>query len=744
MNRATTPNILDAVLTVTPAPDVSQETRGALMWLSVGRIYDNPFQPRQNYDDVESLAESIWALRHELPGTMGLQQPPVARVIVFGADGDAVPVDRSIYSDPAALRRLALSDKHAVELHFGHRRLRAWRLLRERDAAGYAEFPVLLAFADDLGMWKHVVAENAQRKDISPLEEAESLRTAITRFNLTHAQAAEPFGFARTTVSNKLRLLELPDDIRQRLAAGRITERHARALLTLAPAPHLWKAVHLDGEMSVAELEKHVDVLIARCQPLAPQPNTGYKVAREGYYGGEQRYQVKSDKCDPPAWPYDWTPSASDQGGVKIFGACMGCQYRVQFGGDAGARCALLDGHCFSAKGRRWEVEQRQAQAEAIRRASTSSAAGSSAAGGSGGGSATGSAAGGATSDKNQLSGGASAAAAAAAGSAAGGDVSQETSPPAASTPAPALSHIDVAVAADRPVESGERPQWFTRENKHLYDSAPAALLEKGLCSAERCACLVVAYNPHARDHHVRPDAVNAPNMCVGCTSTQRMNNRRKELEVGDLQEHRKRVRAEQEEAERLLREAFEGYRADELWHNRVILGALVQNLTDIEQRYKLKDADLATLQWTLFEGCARAACRTWDTQKWNLEKVRAWLSEVAVAAGRVEPEIGMVATAPAAVSLPEPVEGSGGSEWWRHWEDNWSDEDETAYQDLILDWDGRAWQSLVAKAIRRVHDGAEGMTPALLLRLAQECPDVTLSAVMGNMARERRAVANA
>jgi ParB/RepB/Spo0J family partition protein len=727
--RATTPtNILDEIFN--PAVqaasdgDVSQETRGALMWLPVGRIYDNPFQPRQNYDDVESLAESIWALRRELPGTMGLQQPPVARVIVFGADGDAVPVDRSIYSDPMALRRLAISDKHAVELHFGHRRLRAWRLLRDRDPAGYAEFPVLLAFADDLGMWKHVVAENAQRKDISPLEEAESLRTAITRFNLTHAQAAEPFGFARTTVSNKLRLLELPDDIRQRLADGKITERHARALLTLAPAPHLWHAVHFDREMSVAEMEKHVDVLIARCQPLAPQPNTGYKRAREGYYGGEQRYQVQTDKFDPPAWPYDWTPSASDQGGVKIFGACGGCKYRVQFGGDAGARCAQLEVRCFEAKSRRWEVEQRQAQAEAIRRAAPPAA-----------GSAAGSAAGGSvsqeTSDKKQLSGDDGVA----------GSVSQETSA-SASASAPALNHIDVAVAADRPVESGERPQWFTRENKYLYNSAPAALLEKGLCSAERCACLVVAYNPDAKDHHVRPDAVNAPNMCVGCTSTHRMNNRRKELEVGDLQEHRRRVKAEQEESERLLREAFEGYRADDLWHNRVIVGALVQGETEIEQRYKLKDADMATLQWTIFEGCARCACRTWDgsTQKWNLEKVRAWLHQVATGAGRVEPEIGMVVEAPA---LSRGA-GSGDedAESWRHWEGDWADDDEAAYQDLILDWDGRAWQSLAAKVTKLVYEDPLGITPAVLLRLAMECPDVTLSGHFGRMAREWQAVA--
>ncbi len=725
MARPATPDILDNMLA---AETFSQENdRGALVWLPIGRIYDNPFQPRANYDDVDSLAESIWALRQELPATLGLQQPPVARVVVFGADASAV--ERSAYGDPGAVRRLALSDKHGVELHFGHRRLRAWKLLRDRDPA-YSEFPVLLAYADDLGMWKHVVAENAQRKDINAIEEAETLRLAVDRFHLTLEQAGQPFGYSKSTISNKMRLLNLPENLRLELQAGRMSERHGRALLRLAPAPHLWRAVHLDGEMNVAELERHVDVLIARCKPLASAPNTGYKRAREGYYGGEQRYQVQSDKFGPPDWPYDWEPAVNLSAGVKILGACVGCQYRVQFGGDAGARCALLDGHCFEAKGWQWEAEQRAAQAEAIRRASTSSASAGSAAGVGGAAASAGSASSAGaekTPDEQRLSGD---------GEAAAGSVSQET-------PAPALSRIDVAVAADRPIESGEQPQWFTTSGRHLYHAAPAALLKQGLCSAERCACLVVAYNRDAEDHHVRPDAVNAPNMCVGCTSTQRMNNRRKELEVGDLQEHRKRVRAEQEEAERLIREAFEGYRADDLWHNRVIVGAIVQGSMEIEQRYKLKDADVATLQWALFEGCARVMGRTWDgsTQKWSLEKVQAWLCEVATAAGRVEPEIGMVATAPAEpLSARDAV--AGAVDWYIPWAHDWSDTDEVAYQALIMDWDGHTWQSMAAKATQATYGDPLGITTAVLRRLAQECPEPILSAHFGRMEREWQAVA--
>ena len=692
MSRPTTPDILDSLLATAPA--FSQENdRGALVWLPLGRIYDNPFQPRENYDDVASLAESIWALREELPATLGLQQPPVARVVVFGAD--ATPVDRTLYSDPGALRRLALSDKHGVELHFGHRRLRAWKLLRDRDPA-YAEFPVLLAYADDLGMWKHVVAENAQRKDINAIEEAETLRLAISRFGLTLEQAGEPFGYSKSTISNKMRLLNLPENLRLELQAGRMTERHGRALLRLAPAPHLWsrweRLTLLDK--SVVELEKDVDDLIALCEPLPPAQRTGYKIASEAYYAGERRYVIKTENCDPPAWPYDWAPAPA----AAIRGACVGCQFRATFGGDAGARCTEVGKTCYTAKRRQWEAEQRAAQAKAIQWTP----------------------------------------APAAATPAAADAVSVPAAPAAAQPAAPAISRMSAAIASERTVERASDVTWFSTKSR--YGDAPAALLDKGLCDVQKCACMVVAYNQYATDDHVRPDPEHAPNMCVGCTSTQRLANRRKELEVGDLQEHRKRVRAEQELAEKLLGDAFDGYSAEELWHNRVIMLALLRGNLNIEARYKIGDNhDLATLQRMLVFGIADHACKVWDgsSQKWSVEKVRSWLHLVAVAAGRVEPEIGMVATAPAAVSLPEPVEGSGGSEWWRHWEDNWSDEDETAYQDLIMDWDGRAWQSLVAKATKSL-----GITPAVLHRLAQECPDVTLSAHFGRMARESQAVA--
>lgn len=593
-----------------------QEPRGALVWVPLGRIYDNPFQTRLAYDDehIERLAESIWSLRDELTDTRGLQQPPVARVARFGPDGDAAALDRSAYADPAALRRRLAENGVVVELHFGHNRLRAWRLLRNRDGDAYATFPLLLAYADDRAMWRHAVAENAQRKDISPVEEAATIRVAIERFNMTQEQAGEPFGYARATVTNKLRLLNLPERLRAELQAGHMSERHGRALLRLAPAPHLWESFTRSMlDVSVAELEVKIEELIARCAPLPPAPRTGYKYARQIWYGGEERRQILTDKFDPPAWPYDWVPEhvANLSERSAIVGACKACKFYATFGGDAGARCTLVEGLCKLAKDRQWTLEQQAKQAAALRRSSPADVPDTGSGGGAGDGGA-------ATSDNNGLS-----------------DVSQETSP--------ALDRISTEVAADRGVENTSEVTWFTTKG---YGAAPAALLQKGLCSVERCECMVVAYNRYADDSHVRPDPEHAPNMCVGCKSSARMANRRKELEVGDLQEHRKRMKAEQEEARRLLDEALTTYTADELWHNRVVIRAIAKGNIEIEGSYKINDNyDLATIQEMIFKGIAWYACSIWEgrTRRWSLEKVQAWLHGLAVGAGRVQPSIGMV-----------------------------------------------------------------------------------------------------
>jgi ParB/RepB/Spo0J family partition protein len=640
--RTPTPDILGNIMAHTTGEEFSRENFGALVWLPVGRVYDNPFQTRQAYDDehIARLAESIWSLREELPATLGMQQPPVARVVVFGPDGDEAPLPREEYADPGALRRRLLGDHVAVQLHFGHNRLRAWRLLRERDAGGYGEFPVFVAYAADEAMWRHAVAENAQRKDISPLEEALSIRQAMQAFSLTQERAGEPFGYAKSTVANKLRLLDLPDDLRAAIADGRLSERHGRELLRLAPAPHFYAFFHPDrvAQFSVRELEKEIDKRIHTCLPLPKTPRTGYQVFSVGTW----RTESSKELADPPPWPLDWAPSAQVEG---IVGACEGCRFYATFGVDAGARCTEALSTCMDAKKKRWNVEQAQRQQAALQAAPPSAPA----------------------------------------------QARVEPAPPPITRPDKKLveyteedwaqAKAAEASTSDKKALSGAAPQnapaapihtdlrtidveWFTTRG---YGSAPAALLEKGLCTAERCKCLVLAYHPDPKEDHVRPDAEHAPNMCYGCTSTQRLANRKQEFEHGDVTALRKRVKAEQEEAERLLGEAFATYTADELWHNRMFILRVIEG-ADIPQRYKAKDVDLAGMQSMLFFGAAAATCKRWDgsTQKWDLVRVQTWLAELAAAAGRQVVELPRfdMATPDADVCRWRPVDSPRGTVW--------------------------------------------------------------------------------
>src|SRR6188508_2879396 len=114
------------------------------------------------------------------------------------------------------------------EIVAGERRWRAAQI------AGLHEIPAVLRRIDD----EHAVAlaliENIQREDLNPLEEALALSRLIFEFQLTHQQAAEAVGRSRAAVSNLLRLLELPQPIRELLEGKKLEMGHARALLTLA------------------------------------------------------------------------------------------------------------------------------------------------------------------------------------------------------------------------------------------------------------------------------------------------------------------------------------------------------------------------------------------------------------------------------------------------------------------------------------------------------------------------------
>jgi len=176
-------------------PSAEPQPGETLRQMPVGQLQPGKYQPRREMDEAKlaELSESIKA--------QGVIQPIVVRELAPGK----------------------------FEIVAGERRWRASQL------AGLGEVPVVVRDLDDRTVIAMALIENIQREDLNPLEEAQALQRLIDEFALTHAEAAEAVGRSRASVSNLLRLLELPVAIRVLLESRRLEMGHARALLTLAP-----------------------------------------------------------------------------------------------------------------------------------------------------------------------------------------------------------------------------------------------------------------------------------------------------------------------------------------------------------------------------------------------------------------------------------------------------------------------------------------------------------------------------
>jgi ParB family transcriptional regulator, chromosome partitioning protein len=160
--------------------------------VAVGSITPNPWQPRTSLDqaELEELAQSI--REH------GVLQPVL---VSQQADG-------------------------TYQLITGERRWRAGVL------AGLATIPAVIKEATPRASLEMALVENIQRRDLNPLEEAHAFRQLLDDHGLTQEQLASRIGKSRVAVTNTLRLLQLPEAVRQALASGAISEGHARAILT--------------------------------------------------------------------------------------------------------------------------------------------------------------------------------------------------------------------------------------------------------------------------------------------------------------------------------------------------------------------------------------------------------------------------------------------------------------------------------------------------------------------------------
>jgi len=167
----------------------------AIVQIPLERIEPNPLQPRRQFDPerIRLLSQSI---AHQ-----GVIQPLVLR------------------RHPSAAER--------YQLIAGERRLRALHLL------GWSAAPAIVRAIRDADLLEAALVENLQREPLTPIEEAQALRDLLERHGYTQESLAGRIGRDRSTISNLVRLLELPLPIQEDLEAGRLSAGHARALLSV-------------------------------------------------------------------------------------------------------------------------------------------------------------------------------------------------------------------------------------------------------------------------------------------------------------------------------------------------------------------------------------------------------------------------------------------------------------------------------------------------------------------------------
>lgn len=214
---------LDALLAYTSMETQSNaesenQVQDKLSSIAVDQIQRGKYQPRREMDPqaLEDLANSI--------RTQGVIQPLIVR-----------PVGNK------------------YEIIAGERRWRAAQL------AGLTEVPVIIRRIPDEAAVAIALIENIQRENLNPIEEAIALQRLLEEFGMTHQQVADAIGKSRTSVTNLLRLLALPDEVKDMLERRLIEMGHARTLITLPESAQLEAAqIIVSRSLSVRETENLV------------------------------------------------------------------------------------------------------------------------------------------------------------------------------------------------------------------------------------------------------------------------------------------------------------------------------------------------------------------------------------------------------------------------------------------------------------------------------------------------------
>lgn len=244
MRTATPDSAVVPTASETPAPSDSSpenDTKG-LVYLDVDRIVENPFQPRREFSEAElaSLSESL--KEHDM------LQPILVRTV-----------------------------EGRYQIISGERRWRAAQL------AGWTKIPARIREADDRLVAELAIVENLQRKDLNPLEKAMSFRRYLDEHDCSQEDLAGRLKIDRSTISNLMRLLDLPTVVQDALRGGVVSAGHARALLPLGNSSlqvEFCNTIQREG-WSVRETERQVhQKIVAEDGTTDTEAGTSKKTSR--------------------------------------------------------------------------------------------------------------------------------------------------------------------------------------------------------------------------------------------------------------------------------------------------------------------------------------------------------------------------------------------------------------------------------------------------------------------------------
>lgn len=202
-----------------PTDGVSGSVSGKRVFMQcpIEKITPNPYQPRQIFEE-KALAELVSSIKEK-----GVLQPLIVRS----------------------------AGNNSFELIAGERR---WRASQK---AGLKEVPVVIKEVSDRESLEIAIIENIQRAELNPIEEAEGYKRLMDEFSYTQEELAGKVGKERATVSNHLRILKLPDEVKKDIAAGLLSLGHAKALLGIEKSGEILEAKKeiIKKGMSVREAE---------------------------------------------------------------------------------------------------------------------------------------------------------------------------------------------------------------------------------------------------------------------------------------------------------------------------------------------------------------------------------------------------------------------------------------------------------------------------------------------------------